>query len=102
MIDERAHIVREQAVKADVTESQFFMTAPQLTLPVGAKGYGRVIAPDRMLPEMGERHAAFGQITEESDTAHRFYRSSANITALLRSIPKGLISPHGRSQCFRL
>src|SRR5215208_5450297 len=73
MADERTHVVREQAVEADVTEAQLVTAAAQLTLPVGAQGHGGVVAPDRVLPEMRERGGRLRQITIEVDNAHASY-----------------------------
>jgi hypothetical protein len=55
MTDEGANVVGEQAVKAHIPKSQFVVAAPQMALPVGAQRDGRVVAPDRVLPEVRER-----------------------------------------------
>ena len=47
-----------------------------------------MIAPDRVLPEMGERRGRFQQIAEEIDVAHPLYRFSRNKGSSLSTLKK--------------
>ena len=60
-------------------EAQLLMAAPELRLPVGAQRDRRMIASDRVLPEMWQRAAGFGNVTEELD---HVYLLSARRTVL--------------------
>jgi len=52
VLDQRAQIVREQAVEADVSEAKLVVTTMKLRLPIRAEGKDRVTAADGVLPGM--------------------------------------------------
>jgi hypothetical protein len=52
VLDQRAQIVREQAVEADVSEAKLVVTTMKLLLPIRAEGKDRVAAADGVLPGM--------------------------------------------------
>lgn len=60
-------------------EAQLLMATPELRLPVGAQRDRRMIASHRVLPEMWQRGAGFGNVTEELD---HVYLLSARRTVL--------------------
>ncbi len=55
LADQRAHIVREYAVKAHVPDAKFGMRTAYLRLPIRAQRERGMATADGMLPEMGKR-----------------------------------------------
>ena len=53
--DQRAHIVREECVEANVSEAELVVAAAELLLPIRAKREERMIASDRVLPGVLQR-----------------------------------------------
>jgi len=55
--DQRAHIIPEECVKADVSEAELVVAASELLLPIRAEREDRPAASDGVLP----RRAAAGR-----------------------------------------
>ena len=51
----RSEVIREESVKADVAEAQFFVYLMQLALPVCAETQGSVAAADGVFPDVAQR-----------------------------------------------
>ena len=68
---ERRHLIsRDCTVETHVAEAQFLTTAPQLGLPVAAKGQWGVTAADGVLPDVGQRHAGCQKAESEVRLGH--------------------------------
>ena len=66
MLDQRAQIVREQAVEADVSETKLVVTTMKLLLPIRAEGKDRVAAADGVLLGMPQCSGALRQAGSKS------------------------------------
>lgn len=58
LVDQRAHVIAENAVKTHVFHAEFVVRTPQLGLPIGAKRQRGVTAADGMFPEVRQRLAS--------------------------------------------
>ena len=65
LIDQRAHVVRKDAVKPHMLHSEFGMRALELPLPVRTQTKRCVPAADRMLPEMRKWCSGTVKIADE-------------------------------------
>ena len=77
LADQRAHVVRQDAMEAHVLHAEVVVRPCQLCAPVGAQAQGRMAAPDRVLPEMRQRRRWPKQAAVEA-------RAHDNVTRLDR------------------
>ena len=66
VLDQCAHVVGQQPVKTNTSESKLVVAAPELFLPVRAQGNGRVVATDHLFPEMRKRFCRSTEIARKS------------------------------------
>ena len=65
LADQRAHVVRQDAMEAHVLHAEVVVRSFQLCSPVGAQAQGCVAAPDRVLPKMRQRRRSSKQVAVE-------------------------------------
>lgn len=65
LADQGPDLVGEDAVKSDSTKAELFPGPAKLPLPVGTQGEQRPPAPDRVLPDVGERCPLAGGVDPE-------------------------------------
>ncbi len=63
---EGADIIRQKAMKANMTDAQLRLTPLQLSLPICPQRQGRAPAADRVFPRMGEGDGLIRQSAKKS------------------------------------
>jgi hypothetical protein len=75
------HVVRQQTMKANMPKPELVVSSFYIALPIVAQRHRRVVASDRVFPEVRQWCRCFREIAEESESAHRTCRNARRLSS---------------------